>query len=394
MDGVVTRLEATLAELGQMGHQVVVVAPRGGEPFFAGAKVIGVPALGLGFLAGGKPWGVPTPAVRRLVDGLRPDVVHTIHPFVLGMAGVAAARRAQVPLVASFHQDIASVASYYHFGLLEPAIWAHTRRLQRFAGANLVTSQAMATTVAAHGIGPPELWPYGVDLDLFDPARRNQAARLRLTGGAPAELIALYVGRLAPEKQLERLAPLAADPGVHLSVVGDGPLRRTLQSRLSGPGVTFVGTLAGTELAEAYASADVFVFPSTNETLGLVLPEALASGLPVVAFETPTSSEILGAGTGGRLLAPEDIALLPAVVREVGTPGPAWSRLSARARESAKCWSWSAATERLVAVYEAVIRANEHTGATGQGRIGGFPDGGRPGRRRNSGGHPGQQRRS
>jgi glycosyltransferase involved in cell wall biosynthesis len=357
VDGVVTRLEATLTELRSCGHEALVVAPGGQRATSEGVPVTGARTVGLPFLAGGKPWGLPGPRASRALREFRPDVVHVLHPFVLGLAGVAAARRSRIPLVASFHQDIAAVAAYYHLGSLSPLIWAYTRRLHGGAAATLTTSQATAATVAEHRIGPPLLWPYGVDLEFFHPARRNEQARKRLTGGAAAEVVALYVGRLAPEKDLDRLAPLAAAEGIHLAVVGDGPLRPALQRTLAGPSVTFPGALSGGALAEAFAAADVFVFPSTTETLGLVLLEALASGLPVVALDTPTSNEILAGDTGSRLCPPGRPESLPAMVRAVGTPGPDRDRRARQARHAAERWSWSAATQQLLATYEAVIGA-------------------------------------
>ncbi len=357
VDGVVTRLEATLTELRNFGHQALVVAPGGRAAAADGVPVTGARTLGLPFLAGGKPWGLPGPRSARALREFQPDVVHVLHPFVLGLAGVAAARRDRVPLVASFHQDIAAVAAYYHLGALSPLIWAYTRLLHGRASASLTTSGATASNLAAHRIGPPLCWPYGVDLEFFHPDHRSGPARKRLTSGADAEVVALYVGRLSPEKDLVRLAPLAAADGIHLAVVGDGPLRPALERSLGGPSVTFLGSLSGAALAEAFASADVFVFPSTTETLGLVLLEALASGLPVVAVETPTSNEILAGATGSRLCPVGRLDSFPAMVRAAGAPGPERERRAAEARHAAERWSWAAATERLLATYEAVIDA-------------------------------------
>lgn len=360
IDGVVTRLQATCTELVRAGHQVLVVAPAGGEREYRGARVVGVAAVGLPFLAGGKPWGLPTPRVGRLLRQFRPDVVHVVHPFVLGLAGVLAARRLRLPLVASFHQDIADVAHRYHAGWLDPVIWAYTRRLHNLADAYLVTSRAVAATVARHGIGSPVLWPYGVDLELFHPKRRDDRVRATMTGGGRTAVVALYVGRLAPEKDLDRLAPLAHGDGIRLVVVGDGPHRTTLERRLRGSSVTFLGSLTGDTLADVYAAADVFVFPSTTETLGLVLLESLASGLPVVALDTGTSREILAGVAGSRLCPVGDLDLFVATVREAGRPGADWQRRSAGARRAAELWSWAAATDTLLTVYEAVIDAVRH----------------------------------
>ncbi len=357
VDGVVTRLEATLSELRDSGHQAMVVAPGGRNAKVEGVPIAGAPTVGVPFLAGGKPWGLPGPRSARALREFAPDIIHVLHPFVLGLAGVTAARRNRVPLVASFHQDIAAVAAYYHLGALSPLIWAYTRWLHGKAAATLATSHAAAGAVAAHRIGPPLLWPYGVDLELFSPARRTERARKLLTGGADAEVVALYVGRLSPEKDLARLAPLAAADGIHLAVVGDGPLRPELERTLAGPSATFLGPLSGTALADAFAGADVFVFPSTTETLGLVLLEALASGLPVAAFDTETSREVLAGDTGSTLCRIEDVESFPVMVRELGTPGPARERRGARARQAAERWRWAASTEKLLALYESVIDA-------------------------------------
>ncbi|MBO0694445.1 MAG: glycosyltransferase, partial [Acidimicrobiaceae bacterium] len=289
-----------------------------------------------------------------------PDLVHVLNPFVLGTAGVRAARHTGLPLVASFHQDIAAVARHYRVGFLSEIIWAHVRRLHGRAMLNLATSAAMASVLVDHRIERVDLWPKGVDLERFNPNRRRAEARRALLGGHNAEgdtagVVALYVGRLAPEKNVHRLVPLAATPGVSLVLVGDGPLRRPLEEQMSGPNVHFTGWLADDALADAYAGADVFVFPSTTETLGLVLMEALSSGLPVIAAQSPPSEEILGDGAGGMLLDTDDWVHLPEAVIEMGTPGPAWDARSHAARRRAEAWGWAPATDLLLDLYQQVI---------------------------------------
>ena len=362
VDGVVTRLENTLLHLGRMGHETLVVAPnaRGLAPE---PGVVTTPSVGLPFLAAGKPWGLPlTRRVTAAVREFEPDLVHVINPFVLGLAGVKAARALDLPLVASFHQDIAAVAAHYHVGFVAPFVWKHVRRQHATAARNLVTSRAMWTLLDAHGIERVALWPYGVDLDRFHPRRRSTAARRALVG-TDDNVVAIYVGRLAPEKDLHHLVALAHAPGVSLVVVGDGPEREDLEAEMGGPNVHFVGWLGGDELADAYAAADVFVFPSTTETLGLVLMEAMASGLPVVAAKSDPSAEILGDGPAGVLLAPGDWDDLPSVVREVGAPGPGHDRRSATARAKAESWDWAGATEALVHLYDEIVSSTRPPGA-------------------------------
>lgn len=360
IDGVVTRLVATIGHLHRMGHETLVIAPavRGVDAWPPGT--VTVPAVGLPFIAGGKPWGLPLAGrMGQAVEHFDPDLVHVVNPFVLGSAGVSVARRRHLPLVASFHQDIAAVSEHYHLGFLRPVIWAHVRRLHQCADLNLATSEATASEIAAHGIDKVALWPYGVDTDRFRPRRR--ATRRR---GSPGEVTALYAGRLAPEKDLERLAPLAGAPGIHLVVAGDGPLRPRLEQRLAGGNVEFRGWLDSAALADAYAEADVFVFPSTTETLGLVLLEALASGLPVVAADSATTSEIVGQSPCGELLAEAGWNQLASVVHDVGTRDATWERRSLAGRDRARAWSWAAATENLVIHYRNVL-----AGCSGAGEM-------------------------
>lgn len=149
------------------------------------------------------------------------------------------------------------------------------------------------------------LWKRGVDPELFGPHRSSETMRLRLSGGEPEKRLLLYVGRLAAEKEIERLRDLlTASSGFRLAVVGDGPHRPELEAYFAGTGTVFTGFLHGTELAEAYASSDVFAFPSATETLGLVLLEAMASGLPVIAAASAPTREQVAEGTTGFLYEP------------------------------------------------------------------------------------------
>lgn len=352
-DGIVTRLTATISELVERGHEVLVIAPgatrrRGGAPELAGVTVRTVPSVGSRFIYGGQRWGLPLPRVARLIHQFDPAVVHVVNPAWLGIAGVVAARRQRRPLVASYHTDLTQHAPHYHLGWLNPLIWALLRSLHHAATINLATSEAAIRNLEAHGIPGVRLWPRGVDLQLFQ-------SRTHRTAVPHTRPVALYVGRLAGEKGLDRLTPLAdPDSGVDLVLVGDGPQRSELMHRFRSSTVTFPGVLHGLSLAEAYRRADVFVFPSTTETLGLVLLEALACGLPVVAADSPASRELLAGCPAARLYPADRPGQILALTRELTAAAPDRS-LADAARRQVLPWTWERATTTLLTFYDNAI---------------------------------------
>ena len=165
---------------------------------------------------------------------------------------------------------------------------------------NLCTSRATLETLQQHGIQRLQLWPYGIETDRFHPSKADDRWRWRLSGGHPDRVILLFVGRLAKEKTVERLlAAVRGQDHVALAIVGDGPLRARLERAFADTPTTFLGFLHGEELASAYASADIFALPSETETLGLVTLEAHASGLPVIAADSPAARELIRDGVDG-----------------------------------------------------------------------------------------------
>ncbi len=357
INGVVTRLTGTIGELRRRGHEVLVVAPAvegaGGVPAPAGRDegltVRTVPAAGVPFVYGGQRWGLPLPCVGRYLDEFEPDVVHVVNPALLGIAGVAAARRRRTPLVCSYHTDIAAYASYYHLGWMRPAIWWLLRSLHRRATVNLVTSAAALEQLRRAGVPRIRMWRRGVDLDRFRPDEHRAAP-----SGAQ---VALYVGRLAEEKGLARLAELREIEDLRLVVVGEGPARNTLVNQLGTEGVELTGRLDGEDLAGAYRCADVFVFPSVTETLGLVLLEALACGLPVVAADSPASREVLGGCGAARLVRVERPGALAAGVSDLLACGRRRD-MAAEARAWVDGCGWSMATTQLIDHYRAAVEAH------------------------------------
>ena len=225
------------------------------------------------------PLGVPRPRMVGVLRGFDPDVVHLASPALLGYGGLHAARYLGVPTVAVFQTDVAGFAASYGIGVASRAAWAWTRHLHSRADRTLAPSTSAMENLAAHRIPRVHHWARGVDITGFAPSARDDALRRRWSpDGKP---IVGFVGRLAPEKHVERLAVLARRDDLQLVIVGDGVDRAKLESAL--PSAVFTGALYGEQLAAAYASMDVFVHPGEHETFCQAVQEAMASGLPVIA---------------------------------------------------------------------------------------------------------------
>ena len=360
VDGVVTRLLRTLDELGELGHEVLVLTP-GSPPERYGPHRVSR-AWSVTF-----PWypdirgALPTPRVERALTAFRPDVVHAVNPVWFGGWGTLSARWRDLPLLASVHTDVLQYMSALGLGPVRGAVEHWIRATHHLAQVNLCTSGPMMERAAAMGLRDVALWPKGVDTRSFSPAKASPAMRRRLTDGHPEERLVLSVGRLSKEKSLEALLdPISRLPGTRLAVVGDGPYRAELERRFAGTRTVFPGALTGDELAAAYASADVFAFPSTTETLGLVALESLASGVPVVGARAGGIPFAVDDGRTGLLVAPDDPSALTEGLARVLGDDALRARMGAAGRADAEDLGWRTATESLVQHYE---RAIERHGA-------------------------------
>ncbi len=356
VDGIVTTLCQTIRQLRGLGHEVLVVAPDGGIAEYEGCRIVGSRGHAFPFYPELR-LSLPHARLRRVLGEFRPDVIHAAEPVLLGIAalyygGGSDGGGLRVPLVVSYHTDLPKYLAYYRLRFLEPHIWRLLRLRHNRATINLCTSETMVQELRDHGIERVLLWPGGVDTERFQPSRRSEAMRARLTEGQPEKPLLLYVGRLSPEKEIERLAELLrAIPQARLALVGDGPQRRILERHFAGLPVHFAGFLQGDELAAAFASSDVFVMPSRTETLGLVVLEAMASGLPVVAARAGGVPETIEEGTSGFLFESEREAV-GTVKRLLDSPDER-EAVGQAARERALNWSWKMATNRLVEHYRA-----------------------------------------
>jgi phosphatidylinositol alpha 1,6-mannosyltransferase len=356
-NGVTTSVCRILEHLSRRGHDVVVVCPGPAPESFAGARVIGVPS----FTYRQFPVGLPSSKVMRTLSAFAPDVVHLASPFVLGAAGVTAAAQLGLPTVAVFQTDVPGFTRRHHAGALHGAAWRWLRRIHEQADLTLAPSAAALADLRAHSVPRLALWQRGVDGERFSPRRRAGAAvaalRARLAPGG--EVLVGYVGRLASEKRVERLAALAGLPGARLVVVGDGPHRRPVERALRGsrahPGATFLGWLDGDELADAYAALDVFVHTGTEETFGQTLQEAMASGLPVVAPARGGPLDLVAPGLNGLLYGPEDDAGLRSAVASLVADGEQRAWMGSAARVGVERRTWDRLGDQLIGHSHSVL---------------------------------------
>jgi glycosyltransferase involved in cell wall biosynthesis len=354
-DGVVTRLRYTIEELARIGDDMLVIAPRypdGGPDSYAGAPIYRVPGVPF------PPYpriklSFAHPGVGRALERFGPDLIHAVNPFILGPGGIYYARRLGVPLVASYHTKVAAYARYYKLELGYNAARWWTRQLHNQAEINLCTSEATMDYLLKEGVKRIRLWPQGVDARRFHPDRASEEWRERLSDGHPSDRLLLYVGRLAPEKGIERLKAILTDvQGTRIAFVGDGPARADLEREFGGTPAVFTGVLQGEDLASAYASADAFLFPSTTDTLGLAMLEALASGLPVVAARGGASHEIVSDEENGLLYEANSTPSLVSAVRRLFSDEGFRAGLARQARETAEKRDWESSTRALRGYYE------------------------------------------
>jgi glycosyltransferase involved in cell wall biosynthesis len=357
VDGIVTRLTKTVTHLVRAGDEVLLFCPEGAPDNFMGARVIGVPGLPLPLYPELK-LALPRPLVAEALDAFKPDLVHVVNPAVLGLGGIWLARTRGVPLVASYHTHLPKYLEHYGMGMFEPLLWELLKAAHNQAALNLCTSSAMVEELSQHGIQHTALWQRGVDTDLFRPQWRNPAMRRKLAGvHGDSDSLLLYVGRLSAEKQIERIRPvLDALPHARLALVGDGPHRQQLEKVFAGSATTFLGYLGGEDLASAYASADAFLFPSSTETLGLVLLEAMAAGCPVVGANRGGIPDIVTDGVNGCLYDPDSPASLTAATERLLASTEQRQALRLAARAEAERWGWAGATQQLRRFYSEVVR--------------------------------------
>ncbi|HMV52901.1 MAG TPA: glycosyltransferase family 1 protein [Rhodocyclaceae bacterium] len=353
-----------------LGHRVQLIRPQQqhddqpirneafSEILIRGLPIPRYPQLRLGLPAAGR--------LESLWRSDPPDAVQVVTEGPLGWSAVTAARRLGLPVVSEFHTNFDAYSAHYGAGWLRQAVGGYLCHFHNRADLTLVPTRELQKTLLRAGYHGVEVVSRGVDCSLFNPGRRRPALRTAWGVGAD-DLVVIHVGRLAPEKNLPLLmrafdAITASRTSAKLLLVGDGPSRAQLEAQ-ARPNVVFAGMRRGEDLANHFASADLFLYPSITETFGNVTGEALASGLPVVAYDYAAAALLVRDGHNGLHVRFDDgDAFVKAAVR--ASRAECLAHLRQRTAASVSHLGWRTAVERLVEkLHTAIARKRQHAKA-------------------------------
>lgn len=353
VNGVARTLDRLVAALRERGGEVQVFAPQDPEAGaddtvvrFRSRPFRGYPQLRLAW---------PRQCeVHAALAGFRPTIVHAATEFGVGLAGRHAALKLDIPFVSSYHTSFTAYAAHYGLGLLAQPGWSYLRWFHNGGLRTFCPTEAIVREVEQQGFERCAVWSRGVDGARFSPRFRSSAFRAAI-GADDDTLVAAYIGRLAPEKQVDvaleamRRAQHERPGRLRLLAVGDGPYEQNAR-RLAPEGSTFTGRLEGLALSEAFASSDVLLFPSTTDTFGNVMLESMASGVPVIGADVGPTREVLLPDHGWVTAAGDSAALARMLVRLVDDRAML-RQMRERALAHAATRTWSAVWDALFAEY-------------------------------------------
>jgi len=377
--GVTRSIQAVAGELRARGHRVLIVAPRFGEETPGDEKgVVRIPAVANVYRQQ-YAWPIPIPGiVHSTICEFEADVIHTHHPFLLGKAGQRESVLYDVPLVYTYHtryeKYMETSLSPSHLAI--DLLWSLTISYCDLCDMLIAPSRSIASMLEEAGVERRiEVIPTGVDFQRF---RQGDGRRARRELDIPEDAFLIgSVSRLEPEKNWDFLAPTAAEyleqnPRAHFLAVGEGSMARQIRAVFDRKGVAErlhdPGTLEGQQLVDAYHAMDVFAFASHTETQGMVVTEAMAAGLPVVAIDASGIRDAVRDGHNGRLLDGDDRESFAAALRWAAEfPGEERRRVAEAARSTAADLSIANCTKRVQKTYQAAIdrRAQLRTEAPG-----------------------------
>jgi glycosyltransferase involved in cell wall biosynthesis len=357
INGVAMTLKHLVDGVQTRGHRVTLFRPRRGSADQPAMSSRYAEHLVPGFsIPVYKELRIGMPAGERLSMQWkkdRPDAVYIATEGPLGWSAARTANTLRIPTLSGFHTNFHIYSKHYGLSWLKPVIVKYLRTLHRNTGCTVVSTATAAADLNNHDYNCVEILQRGVDTHLFNPNRRNAGLR-KQWGLSDTDLACLYVGRIAAEKNIaEAIAAfieIRKSTAAKLILVGDGPMRKRLQRQ--HPDVIFCGAKRGAELAEHYASGDVFLFPSQSETFGNVVTEAMASGLAVVAYDQAAAHEHIISGHNGMLVSVGTQPDFSTTASQLCTQATKIAALGQAAAEYARTLSWTDIVTGFVALLE------------------------------------------
>lgn len=354
-DGVALTLNRLVGYLLAQGVEVLVFAPTADKPAFVHqGQVVPVPSRPLP----ARPeyrlaLGMPAQVKRQLLD-FAPDIIHIAVPDLLGRAALKLAQRHNIPAVATYHTRYETyLRHYWYLAWLEPWLKRYLRNFYGACREVYVPSQSTRDTLLADGLRDNlKPWPRGIDTKRFTPDKRSAAWRTGL-GIGEDEVVVLHVSRLVREKRLDTLTNALKQVPHRVVIVGDGPDRAFAQREL--PNALFLGFRGGEGLAAAYASCDIFIFPSDSESFGNVTLEAMASGLACVCADATGSRSLVVEGETGFLVHADNADGFARAVNRLAENPMLRQRMGEVGRSRALTFGWDETLARMLGYYSAIL---------------------------------------
>jgi phosphatidylinositol alpha 1,6-mannosyltransferase len=354
INGVTNSVLRILESLGAGGHEALVIAPEseGTPKEYAGHKVKTIPALPIqSMIPIGLPIGLPNRRLEHLIDGFSPDVIHLASPMLLGMHGTKVAKKLNIPTLSVYQTDMAGFASHYGFDIAHSSLRKLVGKIHSQTNRTLAPSRSACFELKSLGVPEVYLWQRGVNNELFNPNKRSESLRKYWDPTGKKTIIG-FVGRLAKEKRISDLKYLDRNPNNLLIITGDGPAKERLKKDL--PNAIFMGHKNGDDLAEIYASLDLFIHPGPNETFCQAVQEALSSGTPCIVPTTGGPADLVSHGKTGYVINIHRPDELESTVMHFKLRNDR-ANMALQARQSVLSRTWSIINAQLINHYEEIL---------------------------------------
>ena len=354
INGVTNSVLRILESLGSGGHEALVIAPEseGTPKEYAGHKVKTIPALPIqSVIPIGLPIGLPNRRLEHLIDGFSPDVIHLASPMLLGMHGAKVAKKLNIPTLSVYQTDMAGFASHYGFDIAHSSLRKLVGKIHSQTDRTLAPSRSACFELKSLDVPEVYLWQRGVNNELFHPNKRSESLRKYWDPTGKRTIIG-FVGRLAKEKRISDLKYLDQNPANLLIITGDGPASEKLKKDL--PNAIFMGHKNGDDLAEIFASLDLFIHPGPNETFCQAVQEALSSGTPCIVPTTGGPADLVSHGKTGYVINIHRPDELESTVMHFKLRNDR-ANMALQARQSVLNRTWSIINAQLINHYEEIL---------------------------------------